>query len=50
MTNPASETISKTMSNGTIPQWFLHRHLESFIVVGQLLTVYRDPLIGITFS
>jgi ABC-type xylose transport system permease subunit len=42
MTNPAAET--KVIGLLALAQlsWFLHRRLDSFIVTGQLLLVYRD--------
>jgi hypothetical protein len=45
MTNPASITGTKT-----ILKWLLNRHLDSFIVTGQFLTVYRDSAILTSLS
>jgi hypothetical protein len=42
VTNPAAETKSIGLLADALLSWFLHRHLDSFIMTGQLLLVYRD--------
>jgi len=42
MTTPAAVTKSIGLLAFAQLSWFLHRHLESFIVTGQLLLIYRD--------
>jgi hypothetical protein len=42
MTTPAAETKSIGLLADAPLSWFLHRHLDSFIVTGQLLPTYRD--------
>jgi hypothetical protein len=42
MTTPAAETKSIGLLAGAPLSWFLHRHLDSFIMTGQLQLVYRD--------
>jgi hypothetical protein len=41
---------TKTKSIGLLAiaplSWFLHRHLDSFIMTGQILPIYRDSAIG----
>jgi len=50
MTNPAAETKSIGLLSDAQLSWFLHRHLDNFIVTGQLASVYRDSAIWITLS
>jgi len=50
MTNPATETKSIGLLAIAQLSWFLHRHLDSFIVTGQLAAVYRDSVIWTTLS
>ena len=45
MTNPAAETKSIGLLADAQLSWFLHRHLDNFIVTGQLLLIYRDSAI-----
>ena len=45
MTNPASVTESIGLLADALLSWFLHRHLDNFIVTGQLAAVYRDSAI-----
>jgi hypothetical protein len=42
VTNPATETMSIGLPADTQLSWVLQHHLDSFIVTGQLRTVYRD--------
>jgi hypothetical protein len=42
MTNPATVTKSIGLLADAQLSWFLHRHLDSFILTGQLLPIYRD--------
>jgi len=49
MTNPAAETKSIGLLADAPLSWFLHRRLDSFIVTGQLLLVFRD-LVTLTVS
>ena len=48
VTTPAAETKSIGLPADAQLSWFLHRHLDSFIVTGQLRNVYRDSAIWIT--
>ena len=48
MTTPAAETKSIGLLADALLSWFLHRHLDSFIVTGQLLPTYRDTPIWTT--
>ena len=45
MTTPATVTKSIGLPAIAPLSWFLHRHLDSFIVTGQFLSVYRDSAI-----
>ena len=45
MTNPATETKSIGLLADALLSWFLHRHLDSFTVTGQILPIYRDSAI-----
>ena len=42
MTNPATVTKSIGLSADALLSWFLQRHLDSLIVTGQILPIYRD--------
>jgi hypothetical protein len=42
MTIPAAETKSIGLLADAPLSWFLHRHLDSFIMTGQLHLIYRD--------
>jgi hypothetical protein len=42
MTIPAAETKVIGLLADAQLSWFLHRRLDSFIVTGQILPVYRD--------
>jgi hypothetical protein len=42
MTNPAAETKSIGLPAIALLSWFLQCRLDSFIVTGQLLPIYRD--------
>jgi hypothetical protein len=42
VTTPAAETESIGLPADAQLSWFLHRHLDSFIVTGQLRSIYRD--------
>jgi hypothetical protein len=48
MTNPAAVTMSIGLLAFAPLSWFLHRHQDSFIVTGQLASVYRDSAIWTT--
>ena len=50
MTNPAAGTKSIGLPADALLSWFLHRHLDSFIVTGQLAAIYRDSVIWTTLS
>jgi hypothetical protein len=50
VTNPAAETSSIGLLADAQLSWFLHRHLDNFIVTGQLAAVYRDYAIWTTSS
>ena len=50
VTNPATVTMSIGLLADALLSWFLHRHLESFIVTGQLIAIYRDSVIWTTLS
>jgi len=41
-TNPATETESIGLPTDALLSWFLQLHLDSFIVTGQILSIYRD--------
>jgi len=45
MTYPATETKSIGLPAGAQLSWFLHRHLDNFIMTRQNLPVYRDSAI-----
>ena len=42
MTDPAAETKSIGLLADALLSWFLHRHLDNFIMTGQILPIYRD--------
>jgi hypothetical protein len=42
LTTPSTETKSIGLPADVPLSWFLHRHQDSFIVTGQLRTIYRD--------
>jgi len=42
MTTPAAETKSIGLLADAQLSWFLQRHLDSFIMTGQLRIIYRD--------
>ena len=42
MTTPAAETKSIGLLADALLSWFLQHHLDSFIVTGQFLLIYRD--------
>jgi len=42
MTAPAAETESIGLLANALLSWFLHRHLDSFAMTGQILPIYRD--------
>ena len=50
MTNPAAETKSVGLQAFAQLSWFLQRHLDSFIMTGQLTAIYRDSAIWTTLS
>ena len=50
MTTPATETKSIGLLADAQLSWFLQRHLDSFIMTGHLLPVYRDYAIWTTSS
>jgi len=50
VTIPAAETKSIGLPADAQLSWFLHRHLDSLTVTGQLRTIYRDTLIWTTLS
>ena len=50
MTNPATVTMSIGLPAHAPLSWFLHRHLESFIVTRHLRTIYRDSVVWTTLS
>jgi len=50
MTAPAAETMSIGLLADAPLSWFLHRHLDSFILTGQILPIYRDSTILTTSS
>jgi hypothetical protein len=50
MTTPAAETKSIGLLAYVLLSWFLHCHLDNFIVTGQLASVYRDLVIWTTLS
>jgi hypothetical protein len=50
MTNPAAMTMSIGLLASAPLSWFLHRHLDNFIVTRQLAAVYRDFAILTTLS
>jgi hypothetical protein len=45
MTTAATETKSIGLLADALLSWFLQRHLDSFIMTGQLLPIYRDNVI-----
>jgi hypothetical protein len=45
MTNPAAETKSIGLLADAQLSWFLQSHLDSFIVTGQILPIYRDSAV-----
>ena len=45
MTNPATETKSIGLLADAQLSWFLQPNLDSFIVTGQLLPIYRDSAV-----
>ena len=50
MTYPATETKSIGLLANAQLSWFLQRHLDSFIMTGQILPIYRDTVIWTTSS
>jgi hypothetical protein len=50
MTNPAAETKVIGLLADAQLSWFLHRHLDSFILTGQILPLYRDSVVWTTLS
>ena len=50
MTNPDAETKSIGLLADAQLSWFLQYHLDSFIMTGQILPIYRDSLIWTTLS
>ena len=50
MTNPAAVTKSIGLLAFALLSWFLHCHLDSFIMTGQILPIYRDLAIWTTLS
>jgi len=50
MTNPAAETKSIGLLAFALLSWFLHRHLDNYIMTGQILPTYRDSAIWTTSS
>jgi len=50
MATPAAETKSIGLLAFAQLSWFLHRHLDSFIMAGQILLIYRDSSIWTTSS
>ena len=46
VTNPAAETKSIGLLADALLSWFLHRHLDNFIMTGQLGAIYRDSAIS----
>ena len=42
MTTPAAETNSIGLLAFALLLWFLQHHLDSFIMTGQILPIYRD--------
>jgi hypothetical protein len=50
VTNPAAVTMSIGLLADAQLSWFLQRHLDSFIMMGQILPIYRDSAIWTTLS
>jgi hypothetical protein len=50
VTTPATETKSIGLLAIAPLSWFLHRHLDSFIVTGQLAAIFRDSAVWTTLS
>jgi len=50
VTNPATVTMSIGLLADAPLSWFLHRHLDNFIVTWQIRTIYRDSVIWTTLS
>jgi hypothetical protein len=50
MTTLATETKSIGLLSFAQLSWFLHRHLDSFILTGQILPIYQDSAIWTTSS
>ena len=50
MATPAAETKSIGLLAFAQLSWFLHRHLDSFIMTGQILPIYRDSAVLTTSS
>jgi hypothetical protein len=48
MTTPATGTKSIGLPANAQLSWFLHRHLDNFIVTRQLRAIYRDYAIWTT--
>jgi len=44
-TNPDAETKSIGLLANALFSWFLQSHLDSFIMTGQTLLIYRDSAI-----
>jgi hypothetical protein len=45
MTTPVAETKSIGLLADALLSWFLHCHLDSYIMTGQLLLIYLDSAI-----
>ena len=50
MTTPTAETMSIGLLAFALLSWFLHRHLDNFIMTWQTLLIYRDSAIWTTLS
>ena len=50
MTTPATKTKSIGLLADALLSWFLHHHLDSFILAGQILLIYQDSAIWTTLS
>jgi hypothetical protein len=50
VTNPAAETKSIGLLANALLSWFLHRHLDNFIMTRQILPIYRVNVIWTTLS
>jgi hypothetical protein len=50
MTNPAAETMSIGLLANASLSWFLHRHLDYFIMTQNFTAIYQDLVPSNSFS